>query len=72
MKCLGAFLISGLQPLFKKKNILDVQKIIKAFVTTPNKIIEAVFNNTLNTVDKDGDGIINFTEFQELMLKCMD
>ena len=56
----------------EKTGTLDVQKIIKAFVTTPNKIIEAVFNNTLNTVDKDGDGIINFTEFQELMLKCMD
>jgi calcium-dependent protein kinase len=56
----------------EKTGTLDVQKIIKAFVTTPNKILEAVFNNTLNTVDKDGDGIINFTEFQELMLKCMD
>ena len=56
----------------EKTGTLDVQKIIKAFVTTPNKIIEAVFNNTLNTVDKDGDGIINFNEFQELMLKCMD
>jgi calcium-dependent protein kinase len=56
----------------ERTGTLDVQKIIKAFVTTPNKILEAVFNNTLNTVDKDGDGIINFAEFQELMLKCMD
>ena len=56
----------------EKTGTLDVQKLIKAFVTTPNKILEAVFNNTLNTVDKDGDGIINFAEFQELMLKCMD
>ena len=56
----------------EKTGTLDVQKIIKAFVTSPNKMIEAVFNNTLNSVDKDGDGIINFTEFQELMLKCMN
>ena len=39
---------------------------------TPNKLIEAVFNNTLNSVDHDSDGIINFEEFQELMMKCMD
>ena len=56
----------------EKTGTLDAQKIINAFVATPNKIIEAVFNNTLNTVDKDGDGIINFIEFQELMVKCMD
>ena len=56
----------------EKTGTLNAQKIINAFVATPNKIIEAVFNNTLNTVDKDGDGIINFIEFQELMVKCMD
>jgi calcium-dependent protein kinase len=56
----------------ERTGTLDAQKIINAFVATPNKIIEAVFNNTLNTVDKDGDGIINFIEFQELMVKCMD
>ena len=56
----------------EKTGTLNVQKIIKAFVTTPNKLLEAVFNNTLNSVDKDGDGIIDFEEFQELMLKCMN
>ena len=56
----------------EKTGTLNVQKIINAFVTTPNKLIEAVFSNTLNSVDKDGDGIINFEEFQELMLKCMN
>ena len=55
-----------------KSGTLDVKKIINAFVATPNKLLEAVFNNTLNSVDKDGDGIINFEEFQELMLKCMN
>ena len=55
-----------------KSNTLNVQKIINAFVTTPNKLLEAVFNNTLISVDKDGDGVIGFEEFQELMLKCMN
>jgi calcium-dependent protein kinase len=55
-----------------KSNTLNVQKIINAFVTTPNKLLEAVFNNTLTSVDKDGDGVIGFEEFQELMLKCMN
>ena len=55
-----------------KTGTLNVQKIINAFVTTPNKLLEAVFNKTLTSVDKDGDGIIGFEEFQELMLKCMN
>ena len=50
---------------------LNTQKIIKAFVMKPNIILEAVFNKTLNNVDKDGDGIINYQEFEELMLNCM-
>ena len=56
----------------EKTGTLNTQKIIKAFVLTPNKLLEAVFNNTLNSVDHDSDGIINFSEFQELMLKCMN
>ena len=56
----------------EKTGTLNTQKIIKAFVLTPNKLLEAVFNNTLNSVDHDSDGIINFEEFQELMLKCMN
>ena len=56
----------------EKTGTLNTQKIIKAFVLNPNKLLEAVFNNTLNSVDHDGDGIINFEEFKELMLKCMN
>ena len=56
----------------EKTGTLNAQKIINAFVTTPNQLLEAVFNDTLNSVDKDGDGIIGFEEFQELMLKCMN
>ena len=55
----------------KNTNSLDVQKVIKAFVPKPNKILEAVINNTLKTVDYDSDGIINFKEFEELMLKTI-
>ena len=50
---------------------LNTQKIIKAFVIKPNIILEAVFNKTLNNVDKDGDGTINYQEFEELMLNYM-
>ena len=56
----------------EKTGTLNTQKIIKAFFLKPNKLLEAVFNNTLNSVDHDGDGIINFEEFKELMLKCMN
>ena len=48
---------------------LNAKKIIKTFLTKPNKEFEAIFNITLNEVDKDSDGIINFNEFMELMLK---
>ena len=48
---------------------LNAQKILKAFLTEPNKELEAVFNITLKEVDKDSDGIINFNEFVELMQK---
>ena len=48
---------------------LNAQKILLAFLTKPNKELEAVFNITLNEVDKDSDGIIDFNEFVELMQK---
>ena len=48
---------------------LNVNKILRTFVTKPNKEIEAIFMMTLNEVDKDGDGIIRFNEFCELMTK---
>ena len=48
---------------------LNAQKILKAFLTKPNKEFEAVFNISLKEVDKDSDGIIDFNEFCELMMK---
>ena len=50
-------------------NTLDAQKILHAFLTKPNKEFEAIFNITIKEVDKDNDGIINFNEFMELMMK---
>ena len=50
-------------------NTLNAQKILNAFLTKSNKEFEAIFNITLKEVDKDNDGIINFNEFVELMLK---
>ena len=48
---------------------LTAQKILKDFLTKPNTEFEAVFNVSLKEVDKDSDGIINFNEFCELMMK---
>ena len=48
---------------------LNAHKILSAFLTKPNKEFEAVFNIYLKEVDKDSDGIINFSEFCELMMK---
>ena len=48
---------------------LNVKNIIDAFITKPNKEIEAIFMITLKEVDKEGKGIIRFNEFCELMTK---
>jgi calcium-dependent protein kinase len=47
---------------------IDGKKIINAFHARVNKVLEAVFNNIIIKVDEDGDGIINFEEFQRLCL----
>ena len=52
----------------EKSNGIDVKKIINAFNADTNKISEAVFNNIIIKVDEDGDGNINFNEFQKLCL----
>jgi calcium-dependent protein kinase len=48
---------------------INVKNILHAFITKPNKEIETIFLITLKEVDKDGDGIIKFNEFCELMTK---
>ena len=51
-----------------KSNGIDTKKIINAFKAHTNKVLEAVFNNLIIKVDEDGDGIINFKEFEKLLL----
>ena len=51
---------------------LNATKIMHAFLTQPNKLIEIVFQNTLSEVDDDGDGIIDYEQFKRLMLKTME
>ena len=52
----------------EKSNGINGKKIISAFNASMNKVLEAVFNNIIIKVDEDGDGIINFDEFQKLCL----
>ena len=51
----------------KSKN-LSAKVIMGAFVAEGNTKLEEIFQNTINEVDDDHDGLINFEEFKELML----
>ena len=51
----------------KTKN-LSAKVIMGAFVVEGNTKLEEIFQNTINEVDDDHDGLINFEEFKELML----
>lgn len=51
-----------------KTKTLSVNKIMGAFVTKGNKILEEIFKNTIKEVDRNNDGEINYEEFKELML----
>ena len=55
----------------KNTNTIDVKTLMRAFDTKPNKMIEAVFNKTLNKGDFDNNGIITFQEFEEIMLNTL-
>ena len=55
----------------KNTNTIDVQTLIRAFDAKPNKMLEAVFNKTLNKGDSDNNGIITFQEFEEIMINSM-
>jgi calcium-dependent protein kinase len=52
--------------------LLNDQTIISAFLTGENKLFEVAVNKVINDVDEDGDGMINFEEFKQLMLKTMN
>ena len=46
---------------------LNIIRLMKAFDAKPNKMLEAVFNKTLNIGDLDNNGEITFDEFEEFM-----
>ena len=51
---------------------LDASKIMEAFLTKPNPIIESAFHNTLLEVYKEGDGIVDYEHFKIIMMKTME
>ena len=55
----------------QNKNSIDVQTLMKAFDAKPNKMLEVVFNKTLNDGDLDNNGEITFDEFEEIMKNSM-
>ena len=56
----------------KNENSIDVQTLINAFDAKPNKMLEAVFNKTLNKGDLDNNGKITFREFEEILQNTMN
>ena len=55
----------------KNENAIDVETLMKAFDAKPNKMLEAVFNKTLNNGDKDHNAKITFDEFEEIILNTL-
>jgi calcium-dependent protein kinase len=51
-------------------NTIELRTLMKAFDAEPNKMLEAVFNKTLNKEDNN-TGIMTFQEFEEMMLNTM-
>jgi calcium-dependent protein kinase len=52
-------------------NSIDVQTLMRAFDARPNKMLEAVFNKTLNNVQLDNNGKISFNEFEQIILNSL-
>ena len=52
----------------KNTNTIELRTLMKAFDAEPNKMLEAVFNKTLNKEDNN-TGIMTYQEFEEMMLK---
>ena len=55
----------------ENKNLLSAEEINSAFLIGKNKLFEVATNKVMNDLDTDGDGMINFDEFKQLMLKTM-
>ena len=56
----------------QNKNLLNADQIISAFLIGNNKLFEASITKQINELDQNGDGMINFKEFKQLMLKTMN
>jgi len=54
----------------KNTNTIELRTMMKAFDAEPNKMLEAVFNKTLNKEDNN-TGIMTFQEFEEMMMNTM-
>ena len=55
----------------ENKNLLSAQQINSAFLVGNNKLFEVAINKVINELDHNEDGMINFEEFKQLMLKTM-
>ena len=55
----------------ENKNILSAEEINSALLIGKNKLFEVAINKVINDLDTDGDGMINFDEFKQLMLRTM-
>ena len=51
-----------------KSGTVCIKKIMKVFQNN-NERLEEIIKNSIKEVDRDNDGIINFDEFKELMLR---
>ena len=56
----------------QNKNLLSADQIISAFLIERNELFEAAITKQINDLDQNGDGMINFKEFKQLMLKTMN
>ena len=56
----------------KNTNTIDVQTLMRAFDAKPNKMLEAVFNKTLNKGSFNTKGVITVKEFEEILFKSLN
>jgi len=56
----------------KNTNTIDVQTLMRAFDAKPNKMLEAVFNKTLNKGGFNTKGVITVKEFEEILFKSLN
>jgi Ca2+-binding EF-hand superfamily protein len=55
----------------ENKNLLSAQQINSAFLIK-NKLFETAITKVIDEIDGDDDGMIDFSEFKQFMLKTMN